>query len=70
MTNHEGLMSKEARMTKAFRRGERRVAAFGSGVEAHLAEDEVAIHKHAEISGFPATTITEVKGIIDPTTAA
>jgi hypothetical protein len=27
------------------------------------------IRKHADISGFPATTITEVKGVIDPTTA-
>ena len=35
----------------------------------YLAEDEDMIRKHAEISGFPATTITEVKGVIDPTTA-
>ena len=35
----------------------------------YLAEDEAAIHKHAELSGFPATIITEVTGIIDPTTA-
>jgi Nickel responsive protein SCO4226-like len=35
----------------------------------YLAEDEDAIHKHAELSGFPATVITEVTGIIDPTTA-
>jgi len=34
----------------------------------YLAEDEDAIRKHAEISGFPATVITEIKGIIDPTT--
>ena len=34
----------------------------------YLAEDEDAIRKHAEISGFPATVITEVKGMIDPTT--
>ena len=34
----------------------------------YLAEDEDAIRKHAELSGFPATVITEVKGIIDPTT--
>ena len=36
----------------------------------YLAEDEGAIREHAEISGFPATTITEVKTIIDPTTEA
>ena len=36
----------------------------------YLARDEAIIRKHAEISGFPATTITEVKKMIDPTTAA
>ena len=36
----------------------------------YLAEDEDAIHQHAEISGFPASVITEVTGMIDPTTAA
>ena len=35
----------------------------------YLAEDEDAVRKHAELSGFPATTITEVRTIIDPTTA-
>jgi hypothetical protein len=36
----------------------------------YLARDEAIIRKHAEISGFPATNITEVKKMIDPTTAA
>jgi hypothetical protein len=36
----------------------------------YLAEDETVIRKHAEISGFPATIITEVTGVIDPTTAS
>jgi hypothetical protein len=36
----------------------------------YLAKDEAVIRKHAEISGFPATKITEVRRIIDPTTAA
>jgi len=36
----------------------------------YLAIDQTVIRKHAEISGFPATKITEVKKIIDPTTAA
>lgn len=35
----------------------------------YLAEDEAAIHEHAKRSGFPASRITEVKRIIDPTTA-
>jgi hypothetical protein len=36
----------------------------------YLAKDEAIIRKHAEISGFPATIITQVKKMIDPTTAA
>lgn len=36
----------------------------------YLAEDEDAIQRHAKLSGFPATNITEVNGIIDPTTGA
>ena len=35
----------------------------------YLADDEAAIMKHAELSGFPANIITEINGIIDPTTA-
>lgn len=35
----------------------------------YLAADEKVIRKHAEISGFPATKITEIKRTIDPTTA-
>jgi hypothetical protein len=34
----------------------------------YLAKDEAVIHKHSEISGFPATKITEVRKMIDPTT--
>jgi hypothetical protein len=33
----------------------------------YLAKDEGIIRKHAEISGFPATKITEVSKMIDPT---
>ena len=36
----------------------------------YLAEDENAIREHARLSGFPATTITEIKAIIDPTTGS
>jgi hypothetical protein len=36
----------------------------------YLAKDEAIIRKHAEISGFPATKVTEVKKMIDPTTEA
>jgi hypothetical protein len=34
----------------------------------YLAKDEAIIKKHAEISGFPATKVTEVRRMIDPTT--
>src|SRR5581483_2605068 len=34
----------------------------------YLAKDEAIIRRHAEISGFPATKITEVRKTIDPTT--
>ena len=34
----------------------------------YLAKDEAIIKKHAEISGFPASKITEVRKMIDPTT--
>jgi hypothetical protein len=36
----------------------------------YFAKDEAIIRKHAELSGFPATKITQVKKMIDPTTAA
>jgi hypothetical protein len=35
----------------------------------YLAEDEDAIRAHAEKSGFPANRITEIHGVIDPSTA-
>jgi hypothetical protein len=35
----------------------------------YMAKDEAIIRKHAEISGFPATKVTEVRKMIDPTTA-
>ena len=35
----------------------------------YLAENEEVIHEHARRSGFPASKITEIKRIFDPTTA-
>ena len=35
----------------------------------YLAEDEAVIRLHAERSGFPATCITEIRDVIDPSTA-
>jgi hypothetical protein len=34
----------------------------------YLAKDEEIINRHAELSGFPATKITEIRKMIDPTT--
>jgi len=34
-----------------------------------LAENEDVIHKHSQLSGFPANKITEIRKMIDPTTA-
>ena len=36
----------------------------------YLAENEDLIHRHSELSGFPADTITPIGTIIDPTTEA
>ena len=35
----------------------------------YLAENEDVIREHAKRSGFPASKVTEVKRMIDPTTA-
>lgn len=34
----------------------------------YLATDEAIIRRHEQMSGFPATMITEVRKMIDPTT--
>jgi hypothetical protein len=35
----------------------------------YLSTNEELIRRHSELSGFPATKITEIKTMIDPTTA-
>ena len=35
----------------------------------YMAKDEAIIKEHARISGFPANKITEIRKMIDPTTA-
>jgi hypothetical protein len=35
----------------------------------YIAPNEELVRKHAELGGFPANSIAEVKSIIDPTTA-
>ena len=35
----------------------------------YLAENEAAVHEHARLSGFPASKVTEIRGVIDPMTA-
>ena len=36
----------------------------------YLASDEDIIRRHADISGFPADSISEIRSVIDPATAA
>jgi hypothetical protein len=36
----------------------------------YLAKEESLIHEHARRSGFPASKVTEIRKMIDPTTAA
>jgi hypothetical protein len=36
----------------------------------YLAESEEMVREHARISGFPATVVSEVRRVIDPTTEA
>lgn len=36
----------------------------------YLAEDEAAVHEHAKLSGFPASRVIEISGVIDPSTGA
>lgn len=35
----------------------------------YLADEESSVHEHARLSGFPASKVTRVHGIIDPMTA-
>jgi len=35
----------------------------------YMAPDEEAVRKHAEQAGFPANRISQVRAVIDPTTA-
>lgn len=35
----------------------------------YIAPDEAAVRKHAEMGGFPANSVAEVRAVIDPTTA-
>jgi len=35
----------------------------------YIAPDEQAVRKHAEMGGFPADSVSEVRSVIDPTTA-
>jgi Nickel responsive protein SCO4226-like len=35
----------------------------------YLADSEASVREHARLSGFPANKVTEVRTVIDPTTA-
>lgn len=34
----------------------------------YIAPDEASVRKHAEMGGFPANSVAEVRSVIDPTT--
>ena len=36
----------------------------------YLADHESSVHEHAKLSGFPASKVTEVSGVINPMTAS
>lgn len=35
----------------------------------YIAPDETSVRQHAEMGGFPANSVSEVRTVIDPTTA-
>ena len=35
----------------------------------YIAPDEASVRKHAEMGGFPANSVSQVRAVIDPTTA-
>ena len=35
----------------------------------YLADDERAVHEHAELSGFPANRVSRVEAVLDPASA-
>jgi hypothetical protein len=35
----------------------------------YIAPNEAAVRKHAQMGGFPANSVAEVRSVIDPTTA-
>jgi hypothetical protein len=35
----------------------------------YIADSETSVQEHAKLSGFPASKVTEIRGVIDPMTA-
>ena len=35
----------------------------------YIAPDEASVRRHAELGGFPANSVAQVRNVIDPTTA-
>jgi hypothetical protein len=35
----------------------------------YTAEDEAAVRRHAQLGGFPATKVTRIRAVIDPSSA-
>jgi hypothetical protein len=75
--------SDAARLREAASKSNKALASLGTDIQwvesfvaddktfcLYLARDEAIIRKHAEISGFPASKITAIGRVIDPTTAS
>ena len=59
----------EMRAEKKFIQWEHSYVAANKTFCIYLADGEALVHEHARRSGFPATVVTEVARMIDPTTA-
>ena len=59
----------EMRAEKKFIQWEHSYVASDKTVCIYLADSEALVHEHAKRSGFPATVVTTVARMIDPTTA-
>lgn len=59
----------EMRAEKKFIQWEHSYVAANKTFCIYVADGEALVHEHAKRSGFPATVVTEVARMIDPTTA-
>ena len=53
--------------TRRISKGSRAISQRDKTFSIYLANDMGAIEKHTELSGFPASKITEIATVVDPT---